>query len=135
MSAHRLGDDPPTALAPKAAALDLLARAGLPIPAGVVVDLGAPLDDAAWATIAAHVGDTPAIVRSALALEDRPEQSGAGLSAARSPAAAAARRSPRPSSSSARPPARPGSARSGGAASSTRLVIRRSSSASSTATR
>ncbi|MCB9700669.1 MAG: hypothetical protein H6711_02120 [Myxococcales bacterium] len=79
MSAHRLGDDPPTALAPKAAALDLLARAGLPIPAGVVVDLGAPLDDAAWATIAAHVGDTPAIVRSALALEDRPEQSGAGL--------------------------------------------------------
>ncbi|MEZ4448667.1 MAG: PEP-utilizing enzyme [Nannocystaceae bacterium] len=83
MLLHRLGGADPPVLQPKAAHLDRLRSAGLPVPEGLVVELAAirakagarRLDRA----IEKLLGTGPVIVRSALAIEDRAESSAAGL--------------------------------------------------------
>lgn len=77
-----LHDADPGALAPKAATLTRLHRAGLQVPAGVVVPLGprgAPRRSVPIPGLAALLREGPVIVRSALALEDTEARSGAGL--------------------------------------------------------
>jgi hypothetical protein len=84
MSALPLFAADPSALAPKAAALVRLAAAGLPVPPGLVLPLGAR-GTTRWADtwppseLAALLASGPVIVRSALALEDGDAHAGAGL--------------------------------------------------------
>jgi len=80
MCEHALGDPSPPPLRAKAATLDRLHRAGLPVPPGLVVPLDpASLSDDGEALIHELVSAGPLIVRSALAIEDQQTTSGAGL--------------------------------------------------------
>jgi len=97
MREHALGDPSPPPLRAKAATLDHLRRAGLPVPPGLVVQLdpsptsastsappsSASLSDDSDAPIGEQIGELlragPVIVRSALAIEDQQTTSGAGL--------------------------------------------------------
>ena len=87
MREHALGDPSPPPLSSKAATLDHLRRAGLPIPAGLVVAIEpwsasappASLGDDGDALIGELLRAGPVIVRSALAIEDQQTTSGAGL--------------------------------------------------------
>jgi hypothetical protein len=75
-----LHDDTDGRAAPKVAGLIRLARAGVRVPPGVALDADElPLDAAARRAIDALLARGPVIVRSALAVEDRPESSAAGL--------------------------------------------------------
>jgi hypothetical protein len=78
---HPLGDGPTPAMTPKAAHLATAAAAGLPVPPGFVVGLGAAL--ATEEPIAALLRDGPVIVRSALAIEDGVSSSAAGIGVSR----------------------------------------------------
>ncbi|HGG58043.1 MAG TPA: hypothetical protein ENK31_09640, partial [Nannocystis exedens] len=74
-----LGEPAVAQLRAKAAMLNRLRRAGLPVPPGIVLPLAAatalPLSDA----LAGLLQSAPVIVRSALAIEDQTTTSGAGL--------------------------------------------------------
>ncbi|MCA9662795.1 MAG: hypothetical protein KC486_30935, partial [Myxococcales bacterium] len=79
---HRLGEPSPLRLQAKAANLDRLCAAGLPVPPGIVVELDPPdarIDPRVCAAIEGLLAQGPLIVRSALGVEDRARESGAGL--------------------------------------------------------
>ncbi|MEZ4380496.1 MAG: PEP-utilizing enzyme [Nannocystaceae bacterium] len=80
---HRLGEPSSARLQAKAASLDRLRAAGLAVPPGLVVDVArVPSlgdDPRALAAIAGLLEGGAVIARSALALEDRADASGAGL--------------------------------------------------------
>jgi len=75
-----LHDDTDDRASPKVSGLNRLARAGVRVPPGIVLDADElSLDDDARRAIDALLGRGPVIVRSALAVEDGPEASAAGL--------------------------------------------------------
>lgn len=82
MEPQPLVDGPTDAMTPKAASLARAAAAGLPVPPGFVVDLASALE-VDGDRLAALWREAPLIVRSALAIEDGSESSGAGIGVSR----------------------------------------------------